>query len=104
MASFFLWGVIASPYQLKMQSLLDFAGHSWQRWPEQGARWSAPAMALRLARAVEPDCGLESRRRLAEHWRRRPAAPAAAAGPRRPQPLGRAGRSRWRWVRLLRNA
>ena len=51
MASFFLWGVIASPYQLKMQSLLDFAGHSWQRWPEQGARWSAPAMALRLARA-----------------------------------------------------
>ena len=51
MASFFLWGVIASPYQLKMQSLLDFAGHSWQRWPEQGGRWSAPAMALRLARA-----------------------------------------------------
>lgn len=51
MANFFLWGVIASPYQLKMQSLLDFAGHSWQRWPEQGGRWSAPAMALRLARA-----------------------------------------------------
>ena len=51
MANFLLWGVTASPYQLKMQSLLDFAGHTWERWPEQGGRWSAPGMALRLARA-----------------------------------------------------
>jgi hypothetical protein len=29
------WGVIASPYQLKMQALADFGGLPWQRWPDQ---------------------------------------------------------------------
>ncbi|NQX87628.1 MAG: glutathione S-transferase C-terminal domain-containing protein [Halioglobus sp.] len=43
-----LWGVTASPYQLKMQSLLDYAGLSWERWPEQTTRSSALLMALRL--------------------------------------------------------
>lgn len=48
MAQFVLWGLTASPYQLKMQSLLDFAGHTWERWPEQASRGSALAMAARL--------------------------------------------------------
>jgi glutathione S-transferase len=51
MAEFVLWGLTASPYQLKMQSLLDFAGHDWQRWPDQTSRLSAVSMALRLDRA-----------------------------------------------------
>lgn len=48
MTHYTLWGLTASPYQLKMQSLLDFAGHSWARWPDQAGRWSALSMALRL--------------------------------------------------------
>ena len=43
-----LWGLTASPYQLKMQSLLDFAGHDWVRWPDQAGRLSALFMAARL--------------------------------------------------------
>ena len=31
MTTFILWGLTASPYQLKMQSLLDFAGFAWER-------------------------------------------------------------------------
>lgn len=48
MAKFYLWGVIASPYLLKMQSLLAFSGHKWERWPEQGGRLAATATVLRL--------------------------------------------------------
>ncbi|MEZ5571835.1 MAG: glutathione S-transferase C-terminal domain-containing protein [Halioglobus sp.] len=48
MTKFILWGLTASPYQLKMQSLLDFAGHSWERWPQQAGRMAALSMALRL--------------------------------------------------------
>jgi glutathione S-transferase len=48
MTNFILWGLTASPYQLKMQSLLDFAGHAWERWPEQAGRISALSMAVRL--------------------------------------------------------
>ncbi len=48
MTAFILWGLEASPYQLKMQSLLDFAGHTWQRWPQQAGRLSALSMAVRL--------------------------------------------------------
>ena len=29
------WGVIASPYQLKMQALADSGGLPWQHWPDQ---------------------------------------------------------------------
>lgn len=48
MTKFILWGLTASPYQLKMQSLLDFAGHDWERWPDQAGRVSALSMAARL--------------------------------------------------------
>ncbi|MEH6568263.1 MAG: glutathione S-transferase domain-containing protein [Halioglobus sp.] len=48
MANFTFWGVIASPFQLKMQSLADFAGHSWQRWPDQAPWPEGIKMALLL--------------------------------------------------------
>jgi len=51
MTKFILWGLTASPYQLKMQSLLDFAEHPWERWPQQAGRRSAWSMAVRLDRA-----------------------------------------------------
>ncbi|CAA0123560.1 Uncharacterised protein [Halioglobus japonicus] len=51
MTKFTLWGLTASPYQLKMQALLDFSGHAWERWPEQGGRLSSLCMLLRLERA-----------------------------------------------------
>ena len=43
-----LWGVIASPFLLKMQALLDYAGFPWQRWPDQGTRWQARIMGTKL--------------------------------------------------------
>jgi hypothetical protein len=49
MKKFILWGLGASPYQLKMQSLLDFTGHDWERWPQQAGRRAGLSMALRLA-------------------------------------------------------
>lgn len=51
MSNFILWGLTASPYQLKMQSLLDFAEHHWERWPEQAGRLSALLVAVRLEMA-----------------------------------------------------
>ena len=42
------WGAIASPYQLKMQSLADYAGCQWQRWPDQTNSLKAIGAALRL--------------------------------------------------------
>ena len=48
MKNYILWGLAASPYQLKMQSLLDFTGHDWERWPQQAGRRSALSMILRL--------------------------------------------------------
>ena len=48
MAKYILWGLTASPYQLKMQSLLDFAGQTWERWPQQAGRLAALSMAVRL--------------------------------------------------------
>jgi glutathione S-transferase len=45
------WGVIASPYQLKMQALADFAGHSWRRYPDQASFIAGVGMMLRLERA-----------------------------------------------------
>ena len=51
MTKFILWGLTASPYQLKMQALLDFSGHAWERWPEQGGRLSSLRMLMRLGRA-----------------------------------------------------
>ncbi|MEP5763163.1 MAG: glutathione binding-like protein [Halieaceae bacterium] len=46
------WGLIASPYQLKMQALADFAGHRWQRWPDQGSALAGLALLRRLRRAL----------------------------------------------------
>ena len=51
MANFYLWGVIASPYQLKMQALLDYAEHSWSRCPAQSGRLSNMALMLKLQHA-----------------------------------------------------
>ena len=35
------WGLLASPYQLKMQSLADYSDLDWQRWPQHAKRWQA---------------------------------------------------------------
>lgn len=48
MANFYLWGLMASPYQLKMQALLDYAEHSWSRYPAQSVRLSNMALILKL--------------------------------------------------------
>jgi len=45
------WGAIASPFQLKMQSLADYAACQWQRWPDQANSVQAIGTALRLATA-----------------------------------------------------
>jgi glutathione S-transferase len=45
------WGVIASPYQLKMQALADFGGVPWQRWPDQAGLLNALKTPVRLARS-----------------------------------------------------
>ncbi|MFT4613640.1 MAG: glutathione S-transferase [Bacteroidia bacterium] len=50
---YILWGVTASPYQLKMQALLDYTGCSWQRWPQQAGRVAAMRTAWRLQRAKQ---------------------------------------------------
>lgn len=49
MASITFWGLVASPYQLKMQSIADFAELSWRRQPEQGSLIAN----LRLLRRVQ---------------------------------------------------
>ena len=51
MTDIIFWGVIASPFQLKMQALADYAGLSWQRWPDQAGLLEAVKMAVRLQRA-----------------------------------------------------
>lgn len=43
-----LWGVIASPYLLKMQSLADYSKLAWQRWPDQASFTQALGGDLRL--------------------------------------------------------
>ncbi len=48
MPSITFWGLTASPYQLKMQSLLNYTGHTWERWPDQAGRLAALSMAARL--------------------------------------------------------
>jgi len=45
------WGLVASPFQLKMQALADAAGLRWQRWPEQAGTLQAVATYRRLAKA-----------------------------------------------------
>ena len=45
------WGVIASPYQLKMQAIADHAQLSWQRCPDQAGFLEAISTGFRLRRA-----------------------------------------------------
>ena len=45
------WGLVASPFQLKMQALADAAGLRWQRWPEQAGTLQAVATYRRLAKS-----------------------------------------------------
>jgi glutathione S-transferase len=51
MAKITFWGVIASPYQLKMQALATYAGLDWQRWPDQAGLIDALGTAWQLSRA-----------------------------------------------------
>jgi glutathione S-transferase len=51
MTKYILWGLVASPYQLKMQALLDAAGQPWERWPDQAGRARALVTGWRLQRA-----------------------------------------------------
>ncbi|MEM1112840.1 MAG: glutathione S-transferase C-terminal domain-containing protein [Pseudomonadota bacterium] len=46
-----LWGLTASPYQLKMQALLEYAGLPWRRWPDQARTMQALRFILQLRRA-----------------------------------------------------
>ena len=46
-----LWGVIASPYLLKMQALADYSCLPWRRLPDQGSWAESTATLLRLTRA-----------------------------------------------------
>jgi len=47
------WGLTASPYQLKMQSLADYAQVPWQRFPGQARAPQAIAMLKRLRLAYK---------------------------------------------------
>jgi glutathione S-transferase len=49
-AQLIFWGLVASPYQLKMQALADYCGLDWRRWPDQASLRQALASALKLAR------------------------------------------------------
>ncbi|MEP1471004.1 MAG: glutathione binding-like protein [Halieaceae bacterium] len=51
MGSITFWGLSASPYQLKMQSLADFAQLPWQRLPDQGSLLQSLALLRRLRKA-----------------------------------------------------
>ena len=51
MTSITFWGLTASPYQLKMQSIADFADLSWRRLPEQGRPLENLRFMRRLGRA-----------------------------------------------------
>jgi glutathione S-transferase len=46
-----LWGLMASPFQLKMQALAEYAGVSWERWPDHAGRLQAIRLFRRLAKA-----------------------------------------------------
>jgi glutathione S-transferase len=48
MTNITFWGLTASPYQLKMQALADYAGVPWQRFPDQANPPRALALFIRL--------------------------------------------------------
>ena len=45
-----LWGMIASPYLLKMQALADYSSLSWQRWPDEASSLQGLDAFLKLRR------------------------------------------------------
>ncbi len=45
-----LWGMIASPYLLKMQALADYSSLSWQRWPDEASSLQGLSAYLKLRR------------------------------------------------------
>jgi glutathione S-transferase len=51
MTNIIFWGLTASPYQLKMQALADYADVPWQRWPEQAGTVQALRLFARLRKA-----------------------------------------------------
>lgn len=55
MTSIHFWGLTASPYQLKMQSIADFAEQSWRRLPEQGRPLENLRFIHRLRKAKGAD-------------------------------------------------
>lgn len=62
MTSIIFWGLTASPYQLKMQSIADYADLSWRRLPEQGS----PLENLRFMRRLKKAKTAETVMRLPE--------------------------------------
>ncbi|MCB1700555.1 MAG: glutathione S-transferase C-terminal domain-containing protein [Halioglobus sp.] len=46
-----VWGVEASPYLLKIESLLNYLGRDFRRLPRDGGRWENLVTSLRLGRA-----------------------------------------------------
>ena len=51
MTNLTFWGLIASPYQLKMQALADYTEMPWQRFPDQARAPQAIALYMRLSLA-----------------------------------------------------
>ncbi len=51
MASITFWGLTASPYQLKMQSIADFAELDWRCLPAQGSALENLRFVARLRKA-----------------------------------------------------
>ena len=66
MASITFWGLTASPYQLKMQSIADFAGLPWRRLPEQGGPLENLQLLRRLRRGQAQDTIQRFPERVAE--------------------------------------
>jgi len=48
MQNFLFWGATASPFQLKMQSMMDYYGHSWKRAPDHVSISKALVVSARL--------------------------------------------------------
>lgn len=65
MPSITFWGLTASPYQLKMQSIADFAGLSWRRLPEQGRPLENLRFMRRLRKAKAADAVMRFPQRIA---------------------------------------
>ncbi|MEH6580846.1 MAG: glutathione S-transferase C-terminal domain-containing protein [Halioglobus sp.] len=65
MSNLLFWGLTASPYQLKMQSLADYAEVPWQRFPAQARPPQAITTIIRLKLA----CTLRTVKRFPQYVR-----------------------------------